>query len=74
MTFQEFLNQVDDYYQQHKNDDMRYGQSIMNLLFQHWPSKYTEISGTDDDCFYDDSLVKFTLDKLEKEWAGQIIV
>ena len=74
MTFQEFLNTVDLYFQENKKHGIRYGQSIMNNLWVVWPSKYKEITGTDFDCFYDDNAVRFTLNRLEREWAGQIIV
>lgn len=66
MTFEEFVSKVDSTYADHK--ELRYGQSLMNVLFEVWPDKYMEITGTDDDCFYDDATVSLTLDKLEKEW------
>lgn len=80
MTFQEFLNKVDDTFMSHQvarskptqpisvSNQLRYGQTIMNVLYDVWPEKYNEITGTDFDCFYTNSLVKLTLDKLEKEW------
>lgn len=74
MTFNDFINHVDIYFTEHKQQGIRYGQSIMNTLFLVWPSKYQEISTTDDDCFYDDSVCRFTLNRLEREWAGQIIL
>jgi hypothetical protein len=40
----------------------------MIVLYDIWPTKYKEILSTDFDCFYDNSTVQFTLEKLEKEW------
>lgn len=74
MTFNDFLNNVDMYFTEHSGQGIRYGQSIMNILYNVWPSKYKEIHGSDDDCFYDDNVCRFTLDRLEREWAGQIIL
>lgn len=69
MTFQEFLNKVDNTFHGYSyKDQIRYGQTIMNVLHDVWPEKYNEITGTEFDCFYTNSLVKLTLDKLEKEW------
>lgn len=66
MKFEEFVSKVDSMYSDHK--ELRYGQSLMNVLFEVWPDKYREVTGTDDDCFYDDATVRLTLDRLEKEW------
>ena len=67
MTFEEFVQKVDAFY--HVNQPhLRYGQSIMNTLYNVWSDKYNEIKNTDFDCFYDDRTTKFTLEKLEKEW------
>lgn len=67
MTFEEFLQKVDRFYYDNEFD-MRYGQSVMNILHKIWPEKYKEISGGDLDCFYDDGTVRFTLEYLEKAW------
>jgi hypothetical protein len=40
----------------------------MNTLYNVWPEKYKELTTNKEDCFYDDGMVKLTLDKLEKEW------
>jgi hypothetical protein len=67
MTFEQFLLKVDRFY--HDNEfEMRYGQSIMNMLHQIWPDQYKKITQTDLDCFYDDGTAKSTLEYLEKEW------
>jgi len=78
ITFNEFLKKVDDTFLSHQaarsrgkikaENQWRYGQTIMNVLWEVWPDKHTEIKGSDIDCFYDNSNVQFTLDKLEKEW------
>jgi hypothetical protein len=68
MIFEEFVQKIDAFY--HVNQPhMRYGQSIMNMLYQSRPNLYEKIKGTDFDCFYDDRTAKFTLEKLEKEWV-----
>ena len=53
-------------YLDHK--ELRYGQTVMNVLRDAWPDKYEQLTGTDDDCFYLDALVKGTLEKLESDW------
>ena len=67
MTFQQFLNKVDNTYNDHPFV-LRYGQTIMNILYEVWPEKYKQITGGQYDCFYDDGAVKYTLDLLEKSW------
>jgi len=67
MTFKQFLNRVDKFYYENEFE-LRYGQSIMNILYQVRPDKYKEITQTDLDCFYDDGTVKSTLDYLERTW------
>jgi len=69
LSFEQFLNRVDKVYYENEFE-LRYGQTIMNVLYQVWPEKYKEISGGDYDCFYDDGTVRFTLDYLEKEWKS----
>ena len=71
MTFEEFIAAVDFKFNDgiYKNK-LRYGQSIMNELWAVDPEKYKEITGTDYDCFYDDSIVPLLLEKLEKEWKS----
>jgi hypothetical protein len=78
MTYEQFLEKVDDTFLSHQaarsNDKIkaesqwRYGQTIMNVLWEVWPEKYQEIKGSNCDCFYDNSSVESALDKLEKEW------
>ena len=51
------------------NPELRYGQSIMTGLATAWPSKYTEITGTDLDCYYDDDKAKILLNYLENNWT-----
>lgn len=66
ISFLHFLKKVDDFYIQ--NDDLRYGQSLMNVLYDVWPEKYKEITNSEIDCFYDEKIVRFTIVSLEKEW------
>ena len=66
-SYVDFLKTVDETYN-HYSFDLRYGQTIMNVLYDTWPDKYNELKASDYDCFYDDGTVKLTLDKLEKEW------
>ena len=79
ITFEEFLKKVDDTFLNHQAarsngkikaaNQWRYGQTVMNVLWEVWPNKYREIQGSDFDCFYTNSTVDITLDKLEKEWV-----
>lgn len=72
MTFDNFLKLVDSLYLSEKaQNKLRYGQTIMNVLYSIWPEKYKEITNTDYDCFYDNATVKLTLQKLEKDWIDQ---
>ena len=68
ITFNEFLKRVDETYNYH-SFELRYGQTIMNVLRDAWPEKYSELQKSDYDCFYDDGIVKITLQKLDKEWT-----
>lgn len=69
ISFTEFLAKIDKaFYSASYKDQLRYGQIIMNELYDIWPDKYTEITNTEYDCFYDNSKVKLALSKLEQEW------
>lgn len=72
MTFEQFLQKVDRFYYDNEFD-MRYGQSVMNILHKVYPDWYKRITGTDLDCYYDDGTVRFTLEYLEKEWDDKNI-
>lgn len=65
MTFEQFVSSVDHDF--HTNE-LRYGQTLMNKLSGVWPEKYKELTHTENDCFYNDSVVDCTLTKLRKEW------
>lgn len=67
IKFEQFLRLVDEEFWNHK-PILRYGQTVMNVLYEVWPEKYKEITGSDLDCFYDDSTVRSLLDHLEKHW------
>jgi hypothetical protein len=40
----------------------------MNVLYSVDKTKYENLLATENDCYYDDSMVRITLDKLQKEW------
>lgn len=67
ISFKEFLDIIDNTYNDH-SFTWRYGQTIMNVLHGAWAAKYNELVSTEYDCYYNDGLVKNTLEKLEKEW------
>jgi hypothetical protein len=67
MTFEEFLKLVDQTY---TNFNWRYGQSVMNVLHSVNKIKYEKLVASENDCYYDDNMVRITLDKLEKEWTN----
>jgi hypothetical protein len=67
MTFDQFLNRVDKVYYENEFE-LRYGQTVMNVLHSIWPDQYKKIAKTDLDCFYDDGTAKSTLEYLEKVW------
>ena len=67
ISFKDFLQLVDDTYN-HYSFELRYGQTIMNVLYDTWPDKHKEFIGTKFDCFYDDGSVRPALEELEKTW------
>lgn len=67
IDFKDFVTQTKTFHE--KNKELRYGQVIMNLLWNVWPDKYKEITNTNNDCFYNDDLVKQLLIKLEDDWG-----
>lgn len=71
MNFEEFLAKADSVFNgfSYKNQ-LRYGQCIMNELYNISPEKHKEITATEYDCFYDNSIVPLLLEKLEKEWKS----
>jgi hypothetical protein len=69
--FEEFIDTVNRTYDSSELE-LRYGQVIMNTLYQVWPEKYKEISYTEYDCFYEDGwtfATSQTLEKLRNEWT-----
>jgi hypothetical protein len=64
--FSEFVRFVDEKRKNHP--ELRHGQTVMNLLYEFWPEKYTDVKGTDLDCFYDESKTEPLLESLKKEW------
>jgi hypothetical protein len=79
ITFDEFLKKVDDTFLDHQaarsngkikaENQWRYGQTVMNVLWEVWPEKYQEVKGSDIDCFYSNATITDVLDKLEEEWV-----
>ena len=70
MTFEQFIDIVNSTYDSSELE-LRYGQVIMNTLYQVLPEKYKEISHTEYDCFYEDGwsfATSQTLEKLRNEW------
>lgn len=70
-TFDNFLAAVEDLYDESwffRKSGLRRGQTIMNVLYEFWPEKHKEILGGDHDCFYNESRVELTLEKLKSEW------
>lgn len=69
MNFKQYLQKVDDkFHNASYKEQLRYGQYVMNELYNSWPEKYAQIVGSEYDCFYDNTLVQATLFKLKKEW------
>ena len=70
MTFEEFLLKVEETFvnNQAAANQWRYGQTVMNVLWDIWPEKHNEIKDSDFNCFYTNRNVAMVLNKLEKEW------
>lgn len=72
MTFKKFVDNIEKIYADQgdkpESERLRYGQTIMNVLWDIWPEKYDEIKDSDFNCFYTNRNVAIVLDKLEKEW------
>lgn len=74
MTFEEFKTKIDDTFMGNQPPKVsaanrwRYGQTLMNVLWDVWPEKYNEIKDSDIDCFYSNRTVAMVINKLEKEW------
>jgi hypothetical protein len=66
-SFEEFIDLVDKTYDDH-SFELRYGQTVMNVLSEIWPDKYRELIYNYLDCFYDDGMVASVLDNLKKNW------
>jgi hypothetical protein len=67
MTYEQFLHIVDKSYDDH-SFEWRYGQTLMNVLFEIWPDKYRQLTYTYNDCFYDDRMIDKVKEKLRQEW------
>lgn len=51
-----------------KPQHLREGQWLMTDLFNENPNLYDMIDGTEADCFYDDSRVKYFWDMVMQNW------
>lgn len=72
MTFEQFLQKIDYKFNNASyKEQLRYGQYVMNELYNSWPEKYSQIVGSEYDCFYDNRTVELTLNTLEKEWNNK---
>ena len=67
ISFEQFINTLQE--DMRTFHYLRYGQVLMHTLYKCNKAKYDAITGTDDDCFYDNGKVSQTLNKLEKEWT-----
>jgi hypothetical protein len=78
MNFTDFIKKVEDTFMSNQPPKVRavnrwrYGQTLMNVLWDVWPEKYNEIKDSDLDCFYTNQHVNLTIAKLEKEWHDDI--
>ena len=71
MTFEDFLKAVDTkFYTASYKDQLRYGQCIMNELYNVWPSKHNELVNCHVVCFYDNENIDYVLSHLKKEWKS----
>jgi len=72
MTFEEFLLKVEETFIKNQErssaNQWRYGQTVMNVLWDICPEKHDEIKNSNFNCFYTNRNVAMVLDKLEKEW------
>ena len=64
ISFSDFKSMIDDYRAKH---NLRYGQTIMNVLGDTYPEILREITGTELDCFYDDEKSNKLMEYLEKK-------
>jgi len=75
MTFKKFVDNIEKIYADQgdkpESERLRYGQIIMMELWNVWPKKYHEITGSDKDPFYSDIIHKKPYDllrELQQEW------
>ena len=67
LSFEQFLDLIDKNYYENEFE-VRYGQTVMNVLYRVWPEKYKELSGGEHDCFYNDGIADKTINRLQREW------
>lgn len=54
------------------SNQLRYGQALMNILYDVWPEKYIDIRDTIYDCFYTNKHIDLTIEKLQREWHEKV--
>lgn len=84
MTFEQFMQKVDDIFmscQTARNkptepisvsNQLRYGQALMNVLYDVWPEKYKDLRDGIYDCFYSNKHIDLTIEKLQREWHEKV--
>lgn len=74
MTFKKFVDNIDKIYADQgdkpESERLRYGQILMNQLWQVWPAKYHNITMTQKDPFHNGGRVKDLLYELEEAWPA----
>lgn len=67
ISFDDFIKIVDREYLDY-SFEYRYGQTLMNILRIVWLEKYSSLTNTEYDCFYNDGIVTKTLERLKNDW------
>ena len=70
--FMKYFHEV--YYLKLKKETpgLRIGQSFMLFISKMWPKEYAEIATNYSiDCFYNDSIMPYTVNQLQKDWEGR---
>jgi len=54
------------------HDAERTGQALMNALWEVRPNIHTAITGTPDDCFYEDARISLAIVAIHKRFTGEV--
>ena len=68
ITFEEFLEEWNNFVSPTKNKYLRKGQALMNYLYEVWREEYLRLTNTSLDCFYRDDIIPKTIDHLQQIW------